>query len=652
LAILKRIANKSGDGAGRSRYIVRKAVEIRTDIPSYISLLSGERPTPELRKEIANEYNRFLLVHQGDYRTQHFIVSFGHFLSDKEIEKVLDLLQEIFDDSLRYHLFAVHVEEHGTAFHIVESASPDGKLRHLNQKEFHELKRKIIKELSPFMNEKEKKTARNYHRGISTQDWMSEIEIHAPERSWKVYIRKAVLEASKLISNGEIEKAIDFLESRGIEIQEIEPGKLSPYGRILRRKRTYAVYRHPQKGIIAVPLDKKMKATFQAYQNAIQEYYRGLKEIERIIEENIPGTERPGTSEGGTGERNQESGREEEIYIADLDLFIPTEGGTGEEDRKTQTGEEEKRDGTFRDRDKYRESGDSEEHSFYPDRREERRAERFRSEHSQEESGTRYCQSEAPGTTKRREETEKVEEDKPANGSFLDIQLGSELLPLHPTPQGRTAYPGNEADSGTGNGAAGKEPSAPENDFTTPEEHYPTEEEEFTTPEESLITSEEKLTTSEKPDTDTRPIESLPEERDYGESGRTLESEDSGRRGRSVLHPDSREISDIPRRERQLGNSQRPLQNMHPSPEQRKWTINGEEVTEDDIRGNPALYTKCEIEEVRKLAWDYLIEEIDEEVEFLERMGYFKDIEEIERLEIEEAERKEVEEDKGMDFGL
>jgi hypothetical protein len=91
---------------------------------------------------------------------------------------------------------------------------------------------------------------------------------------------------------------------------------------------------------------------------------------------------------------------------------------------------------------------------------------------------------------------------------------------------------------------------------------------------------------------------------------------------------------------------------MHSSPEPRKWIIDGEEVTEDDIRWNPTLYTECEIEEVRKLAWDYLIEQIDEEVEFLERMGYFKDIEEIERLEIEEAERKEIEEDKGMDFGL
>jgi len=95
---------------------------------------------------------------------------------------------------------------------------------------------------------------------------------------------------------------------------------------------------------------------------------------------------------------------------------------------------------------------------------------------------------------------------------------------------------------------------------------------------------------------------------------------------------------------------------MHSSPGQRKWTIDGEEVTEDDVRGNPALYTKCEIEEIRKLAWDYLIEEIDEEVEFLEKMGYFRDIEEIdesEELEIKEIrKRREVEEDNGMDLGL
>ena len=95
---------------------------------------------------------------------------------------------------------------------------------------------------------------------------------------------------------------------------------------------------------------------------------------------------------------------------------------------------------------------------------------------------------------------------------------------------------------------------------------------------------------------------------------------------------------------------------MHSSPEPRKWIIDGEEVTEEDIRWNPTLYTECEIEEVRKLAWDYLIEEIDEEVEFLEKMGYFRDIEEIdesEELEIKEIRRRrEVEEDSGMDLGL
>ena len=110
MALLKRIANKQGDGAGRALYALKHAVAVRTNIPSpLIFLLSGEL-SPGLRRELAREYNRHLLIHQGSSKTQHFVVSFGHHLTEREIEKVLDRLENLFNDPYRYHLFVVHQE--------------------------------------------------------------------------------------------------------------------------------------------------------------------------------------------------------------------------------------------------------------------------------------------------------------------------------------------------------------------------------------------------------------------------------------------------------------------------------------------------------------------------------------------------------------
>ncbi len=58
MAILKRVPNGKGDGAGRSRYSLEKAVAVRTDIPSPLSLLLDGELSPELRRELASEFNR------------------------------------------------------------------------------------------------------------------------------------------------------------------------------------------------------------------------------------------------------------------------------------------------------------------------------------------------------------------------------------------------------------------------------------------------------------------------------------------------------------------------------------------------------------------------------------------------------------------
>ncbi len=285
MAILKRIPNKQGDGAGRAPYALRKAIAVRTNIPSPLSLLVYGELSEDLKRELAKEFNRWLILHQGHTKTEHYVISFGHHLEPKEIEKVLDKIEErLFNDPLRYRLIAVHQEDHGTAFHVLESGDPEGSIRR-SKEEYFALKRQVIKELYPFMNEREKEVAKHFKKGIVTQDWKHEIEVHAPERSFKEYIRQAVTEASELIRNGDIEKAIEFLESRGIEIVEKKAGEFSPLGRVLKRDRLYAVFNHPHKGPIAVRLDKKMKATFQLYLNAIQELERELKKAEGISRE-------------------------------------------------------------------------------------------------------------------------------------------------------------------------------------------------------------------------------------------------------------------------------------------------------------------------------------------------------------------------------
>jgi hypothetical protein len=277
VAILKRVANGKGDGAGRSRYALDKAVAVRTDIPSPLSFLLGRELTTELRSELASEFNRHLLLHQGDYRTQHFVVSFGHRLTEKEIEKTLDRLENLFNDPLRLHLFVVHQEEHGTAVHIIESATPDGKLRHLSRKEFFELKRAVIRELQPFMNEREKEVAKNFEKGASTVDWKHQVELKGEERSWKAYIREAVEQATSLIEAGQVNEAVELLRERGIELVEVKAGELSPAGNRVKRDNLYAVLKWQGK---CMRLNKKMRATFERYVAAVRELENRKEKVE------------------------------------------------------------------------------------------------------------------------------------------------------------------------------------------------------------------------------------------------------------------------------------------------------------------------------------------------------------------------------------
>ena len=277
MAILKRVANKQGNGAGRALYALKHAVAVRTNIPSpLVFALDGEL-APELRRELAKEFNRHLLLHQGDTKTQHFVISFGHHLTREEIEEVLNRVEEkLFNDPHRCYLFVVHQEPHGTAVHVIESADPEGRLHYRTPKELYELKKAVIRELRPFMNDREREVARNFKRGEPTRDWKHPIEIFAPQRSFKEYIRQTVEEAVRLIEKGYLDGAIELLELKGVEIKEYKAGEPSPTGKRLKRDRLYAVFNHPYRGSIAVRLDKKMRATFRQYLKALEEYSNGL----------------------------------------------------------------------------------------------------------------------------------------------------------------------------------------------------------------------------------------------------------------------------------------------------------------------------------------------------------------------------------------
>jgi hypothetical protein len=653
MAILKRIPNKKGDGAGRSRYVLQKAVAVRTDIPSPLSLLIYSNLTDTLKKELADEYNRHLLQHQGSSKTSHYIISFGHTLSSKEIEQVLDKAQQIFDDPDRYHLYAVHQEPHGTAIHIVESANREGQLRRLSPRQFHDLKRQVIEELSPYMTPRELKTAENYHNQKATQDWKQGIEIHAPQRSWKEYIRRSVLQAAKLLEQGDVDKAVELLDKKNIKIYECRAGELSPRGKLLKRDRTYAVLGNdPNKSI---RLDKKMKATFQIYQNLIQENSLELKRIKETIRGVISTIKELETPERRSREKNRalgESGRrtarEKTVHPTELKTPIPTKEETGRRDKEPQSRESI----TFESPGKHQEPAKP---GKIPLRQYKEKAETtagIRTKHQPEEAG-------APETTRRTEQT--VQKSILDNRDLPNNQLSGELLPIHPTPKNRPAHSNNTAPKKPEEPAITKtetkEPPAPENNLKPPRDHRPTQRRKLTTPKKPHIPQKEKLLSPGEPHAAAEPNKPLHGKRDNRQSSQALEPKNSRGQREPILHPNSRKLPDIPREGEQLADNHRPLQDMHSPPKQRKWIINGEEVTEEDIRDNPAIYVRCDIEEVRKLALDYLLEETDREIEFLKKEGYFDiddfyiipDFEETEE-EVEEI-KKEEEKDKGLDFG-
>jgi len=635
MAILKRVKNGTGDGAGRARYALRKAIMVWTDIPSSLSLLPAESLLRK-REELANEFNRHLKRHQGSYKTQHFVLSFGHYLSEEEILEVIERLREnIFYDSTRLHLIAVHQERHGTAFHIIESGNQEGRLRHLSRKEFYFMNRKVKLVMRPFMNEREREVERNFINRVATQDWRHQIEIKAPERSFKVKVRKILIEeVAPLVKQGKIKEAKKVLKKNGIEVKEYKAGEISPKNKkVLKRDRLYAFVNWNDKQV-AITLDSKMKATYLELKKAIEECENGLERIGKEARQDRERTEKLRDEVKAHKRADTELRRKiDEIERANRELRAGirrvAEGSEELEREALKLGERVRR--TIKQAQNFdgRESATSEleqairvANSLVA---EDGEAQRRDFERVREQISELYKWTEREfGIT--REELEK--KDYRSRDEFENDHS------RHKTNTGESKRSREEI--GNFEGRPGKEAIDRDRERRKEGEIYSSSD------------------FGRSLGRDGRSFYRI-----RGETGILERSEkQSGKSEGRTPGGDSKENNSYLDRAWNTGSSPSPkpvpeVRESEKEEEIRIWILDGEEITEEEIKGNPAVYVDCEIKEVKKLAWKYLLEEIDEEYEFLKAEGYFRDIEELEMLdEVEEKRERKQKRERDSGIGL
>ena len=303
MAVVYRVPNKKGDGAGRSRYLLsdmKKVLGIRTNAP-----LS---PLPD--KSLASEWNRFLKSWQGSYKTTHLIISFPRLLSGSQIEEILEYLDQKLPEYVgdRFHLIVVHREVFngksitpeeileiregkreepgkidGTAFHIVLSADLQGKLLRLRPSEFKKMKLEISEYLTKkFGNEREKEVLQNFKKGIRTRDPFTQGEIKAPEKLEKVKARKLIKEITQALENGDIDTAIRIQKKNRMKFVPYKKGQLSPWNKQKLKEDTVYLFmpKFDGSGIFSMRLPKKAKLLWSQYQTVFNEVQNELGIIE------------------------------------------------------------------------------------------------------------------------------------------------------------------------------------------------------------------------------------------------------------------------------------------------------------------------------------------------------------------------------------
>jgi hypothetical protein len=308
MAFVVKIANERGDGAGRSRYLLKdpeKVLNVRTNALSPVALA----PTPELYPELANDFNKNLLARQKDYRTDHFVISFQHRFTQEEIDEILDILEEEFTREFgedRLFLAVVHAEEfseksltpegaleialgereeqkkiEGTAFHIVLGRNTEGKGIRLSKEEYMNFKRRVAERLQPYTNEREKEVFQHFLEGKRERDYYKKAEIYAPEKLEKVWARKIINDITKALQERDIEKAKQILSQHNAKLQPYSASTPSPLNRKpLKEDEIYILFpRFNGQGLFAMRLRKKARTLFQRYEIVLEEFRNEVKRV-------------------------------------------------------------------------------------------------------------------------------------------------------------------------------------------------------------------------------------------------------------------------------------------------------------------------------------------------------------------------------------
>jgi len=376
MAFVVKIPNRNGDGAGRSRYLLKdhkKVLAVSTNIPSPALILGNY-------KALADDFNRTLLVRQGDYRTDHFVVSFQHRFSQDEIEEIIGIIESEFQEAFgedRPYLIVVHAEEFknktpeeileeriggagvsskspiaGTSFHVVMGRNTEGKGIRLKKRDYMYFKCRVAEKLQKFANEREREVFQHFLKGKRERDYYKKGELYAPEKNEKVWAKKILKDITNALEEDEIEKAIQILNRHNANIEVFF---FSPYNdKKLKEPTPYIILpRIGKDGMFAMRLRKAERVLYERYKEVFEsaeKRYRfvisyweaesgdfgnseGMERIceefrkaEREIRERIREIE----AEMGKYQRNAEKYRRESRNVREIDRG---RGTTEEEDR-------------------------------------------------------------------------------------------------------------------------------------------------------------------------------------------------------------------------------------------------------------------------------------------------------------------------------
>ena len=324
MAFVVKIQNGAGDGAGRSRYLLRepdKVLAVSSNIPSP-TLISGDYKT------LADDFNRTLLARQGDYRTDHFVVSFQHRFSQEELEEIIGVIETEFQKEFgedRPYLIVVHAEEFmnktpeeileeriggravsnppipGTSFHIVLGRNTEGKGIRLGKGEYLAFKRKLAERLQPFANERERQVFQHFLEGKRERSYYKRGELHKPEKLEKVWGKKILKDITEALEKGKVERAIEILNQHNAEIETFE---ISPYNnQKLKEPTPYIVLpRIGKDGKFAMRLKKAERVLYERYKTVFEELKNESQRVSQRVGEYLDQDRRAESFEERVGE--------------------------------------------------------------------------------------------------------------------------------------------------------------------------------------------------------------------------------------------------------------------------------------------------------------------------------------------------------------